>query len=417
MIPNSNPHHSPAHSRQKQYVWVLARFLNTAPQRLTVGLVLLIAAIVTGCQSSGIDAALDPTEIGPGTSPGPAQKLQKLGRGSTPISMVLPLSASGKLGETGRRMRDGAKLAMADLGNDLITLSIEDSRGDDTLARKLALRAASSGAKAVIGPVSYSATQQLSRLSGAKRPPILALAENFAGAPGVYAVRLTETDSAAAGAAAIAAKGSRKFVLLVAKSADAQAMEKRIANSLSIYGATLVVTVPFSPGPLDAQRAASDVAALVTAPDAVIVASGSGNPLPLVAALRDKGLLAGSAKLIGTSRWLDQSIQDPLLGGAYIAALDNTETGPITGRFKGMFGYEADVDVAYAYDMVALVAGITSAVGPDGLTARVLQNSTGFRGSTGIFRFRADGASEHSMPFYRIDGGTLKQITKSVSGF
>ena len=52
-----------------------------------------------------------------------------------------------------------------------------------------------------------------------------------------------KVDSAAAGAAAIAAKGSRKFVLLVAEGTDSAAVGKRVANSLSIHGATLVVTL------------------------------------------------------------------------------------------------------------------------------------------------------------------------------
>ena len=67
--------------------------------------------------------------------------------------------------------------------------------------------------------------------------------------------------------------------------------------------------------------------------------------------------------------------------------------------------------------MVALTAGIASAAGPKGMTRQVLENPTGFRGSTGLFRFRADGASERSMPFYQIKNGSLKQIEKSISGF
>ena len=67
--------------------------------------------------------------------------------------------------------------------------------------------------------------------------------------------------------------------------------------------------------------------------------------------------------------------------------------------------------------MVALTAGVASALGPKGMTRKVLENRTGFRGSTGLFRFRPDGASERSMPFYRIKNGSLKQIDKSISGF
>lgn len=348
---------------------------------------------------------------------GVAKKSMTLGSGTMKVAMLLPLSASGSLGEEGRKMRDAAQLAMADMGNDLITLTIEDTRGDDALARKMAVEAMGSGVKAVIGPAELPAARRLAQVSGTKRPPVLALAENFAGSPGVYSVRLSEADSAAAAAAALAAKGKRKFVLFVAEGPGSDAVAKRVENSLSIYGASLAVTMPYTTEGGGAEKAVSDMAALVERPDAVVVASGSGNPSAIVSPLKTKGILGKGAALVGTSRWLAHPLNDPLLEGAYVAALDIAETGPIATRFKATFNYDADVNVAYAYDMVALAAGIASAVGPRGLTRQVLENPTGFRGSTGLFRFRADGASERSMPFYQIRNGSLKQIEKSISGF
>lgn len=379
--------------------------------------------VLAACQS-GTDVAdvLDPGAVesgqtGSADAPGSAQKSMTLGKGNMKVAMLLPLSAAGSLGEEGRKMRDGAQLAMTDMGNDLITLTIEDTRGDGSLARKMAVEAMGSGAKAVIGPTELPAARQLAQVSGTKRPPVLALADNFAGSPGVYSVRLSEADSAAAAAAALADKGKRKFVLFVAAGAGSEAIAKRVENSLSIYGASLAVTMPYTTAAGGAEKAVSDMAALVDKPEAIIVASGNGSPSSIVSPLKTRGFLGKGVALIGTSRWLAHPLNDPLLDGAYIAALDHAETGPIATRFKATFNYEADVNVAYAYDMVALTAGIASAVGPKGLTREVLENPTGFRGSTGLFRFRADGASERSMPFYRISNGSLKQIDKSISGF
>ena len=384
----------------------------------------IVPALLIGlaaCQSGG-DVADDPgaaadNQTGGTETAAAAQKSMTLGKGSMKVAMLLPLSASGSLGEEGRKMRDGAQLAMADMGNDLITLTIEDTRGDGALAKKMTVEAMGSGAKAVIGPAELLAARQLAQVSGTKRPPVLALAENFAGSPGVYSVRLSEADSAAAAAAALAARGKRKFVLFVADGASSEAVAKRLENSLSIYGASLVVTMPYTVEGGGAEKAVSNMAALVDKPEAIVIASGGGNPSAIVSPLKSKGFLGKGVALIGTSRWLAQPLNDPLLDGAYIAALDHAETGPIATRFKATFHYDADVNVAYAYDMVALAAGIASAAGPKGMTRQVLENPTGFRGSTGLFRFRADGASERSMPFYQIKNGSLKQIEKSISGF
>ncbi|WP_378946086.1 ABC transporter substrate-binding protein [Mesorhizobium sp. ANAO-SY3R2] len=370
----------------------------------------------TDVLGSAVQDGAAPAENAPARS-GPAKSAETLGKGPVKVSMLLPLSASGAAGDRGRKMRDAAALAMADLGNELLTLSVEDTAGDDARARTLATGALSSGAKLVIGPAEQAAVRQLAAISGSNRPLVLALADNYAGAPGVYSVRLNEADSAAAGAAAIAAKGARKFVLFMAEGDDGKAIEKRVANSLSIYGASLAVALPFGPSSGGSDKAVADMAALVSNPEAIVIASGSANPAPLVAALKDKGMLGKSVKLVGSNRWLEHGIDDPVLQGAHIATLDSAEIGPIADRFRKTFNYEPDVNVAYGYDTVAFAAGIASALGPKGFTRQVIENPTGFRGSTGVFRFRGDGAGERAMPFFRIDKGKLKQVEKSTSGF
>lgn len=418
-------------------------------------LALAVAAAASGCQSkSGASDVLDPSAIAapagqagsaaaqqassatPGnpapaaqgagtatsaTSSGPTSAVAAkanltLGTGPTKVTMLLPLSAPGSTGENGRKMYDGARLAMADLGDKLLTLTIQDTRGDSGYAKDLAVKAITSGtAKVVVGPSELAAAQHLAKLSGSKRPPVLTLADNFAGGPGVYSVRLSEADSAAAGAAAIAGKGARKFVLMVPAGTDSSAVESRVANALSIYGATLAVTLPYSPTDGGA-KVVSDMGSLVEAPDAVVVACGDSSPAAVLAALKAKGIPGKAVTLIGTDRWLERPV-DPLYEGAYIATLDQSETGPIADRFKATYNYQPDVNVAYAYDMVALSAGIASAAGPDGFNKQVLENATGFRGSTGLFRFRSDGSSQRSMPFFKVEKGQLKLVEKSTAGF
>ncbi|MER9354792.1 ABC transporter substrate-binding protein [Mesorhizobium sp. M0514] len=388
----------------------------------TWAIVFAFAGMVSGCQSKGsVSDALDPAAIAApgapaaGTAASPAQATRSLGTGSTKVTMLLPLSAPGNAGENGRKMLDATKLAMADLGNVLLTVTVEDTMGDSAHASKLAVKAITTGATIVIGPVELAAAQHIAKLSGSKRPPVLALADNFAGGPGVYAVRLNEADSAAAGAAGLAAKGSKKFVLLVAAGANAGAVEKRVANSLSIYGATLAVTIPYPAGD-GGTKVVNDMGSLVEAPDAIIIASGDDNPAQILAALKTKGIPGKAIAVVGTNRWLEHPME-PLFEGSYIATLDPTETGPIADRFKTTYNYPADANVAYAYDMVALTAGIASSAGPDGFSKQVLENRSGFRGSTGLFRFRADGSSERSMPFYQVRKGALKLVAKSTSGY
>lgn len=397
------------------------RLGRAALMALALALPLGLGACQSDTSSEDVLGSASDGQIGPQNTSvakiGPAKSGESLGKGPVKVSMLLPLSAGGTAGDRGRRMRDAAALAMADLGNDLLTLNIEDTGGDETRARTLTTGALASGAKLVIGPSEQGAVRQLAAVSGANRPLVLALADNYAGAPGVYSVRLNEADSAAAGAAAIAAKGARKFVLFMAEGDAGKTIEKRVANSLSIYGASLAVALRFGPASGGSEKVVADMMALVDEPQAIVIASGSANPAPLVSALKAKGVLGKNVPLVGSTRWLEHGISDPALQGAYVATLDAAEIGPIADRFRKTYNYEPDVNVAYGYDTVALAAGIASAMGPKGFTKKVIENPTGFRGSTGVFRFRDDGAGERAMPFFRIENGKLKQIEKSTSGF
>jgi hypothetical protein len=403
--------------------------IGARPSRWSAGRTLAVAlvalSVLAACQSRNAGDVLDPAggaatvETNPPASAAPsspAPRAQTLGKGDTKVSMLLPLSASGSAGEKGRSMFDAAKLAMADLGNERLTLSIEDTRGNSKAASDLVVKAMASGAKVIIGPTELEAANHLAAISGPTRAPVLVLADNFAGAPGIYAMALNEADSAAAGAAAVAQKGKRKFVLFVARGGAAGAIERRVENGLSITGASIALTLPFDPS-AEAEKAAADMTATVSAPEGIVIATGDASPLPLLQALKARGFSADKLAVIGTARWLDLPLADPLYQGAYVAGLDQSETGPIADRFKATYGYPADVNAAYAYDSVALTAGIAAALGSKGFTRPVIESRTGFRGSTGVFRFRPDGASERTMSLYRIEKGAPRKIANAVAGY
>ena len=89
----------------------------------TWAIALAVAMTLSGCQSKGgVSEVLDPAAIAApagqngAAGAGPAQATQSLGTGSTKITMLLPLSAPGTSGENGRKMLDGAKLAMTEIG-------------------------------------------------------------------------------------------------------------------------------------------------------------------------------------------------------------------------------------------------------------------------------------------------------------
>lgn len=228
---------------------------------------------------------------------------------------------------------------------------------------------------------------------------------------------MNEADSAAAEAAAVANMGARKFALVVPEGAPGRLVERRVSNAVSDIGGSLAVTLRFGPASASPLKIAADLASLIDAPDAIVVALDQANPRALVSALKDHGVIKGDTRIIGTHRWLDHPLGDPIFNGVMIASLDSAEIGPVKQRFRQAYNRDADLNAAYAYDLVALASGLVSALGPNGFTSDVLEAPSGFRGSTGVFRFRSDGTSERSMPLFRLEKGQLRMVSKAVQAF
>lgn len=385
------------------------------PARLSAA---ALALFLAGCQSSqpvadALGSAAEQAQAEQAAQPAPqavsAKGTETLGKGLIRVALLLPLAASGPAGERAKKVRDGAALAMSDLGSDLLTLQIADTAGDEARATKLANEAISAGSRLLIGPSEPGAIVRLASMTGPSRPVVLSLSEHSAGSPGVYAMQLSEADSAAAGAGAVAAQGARKFVLIVAEGGSPKLIERRVANAVSAYGGSVAVTVTYRPSPEGAATAAKEAAALVSDPDAIVVATGGVNPALLVETLRQSGVLKGGVKLVGTNRWPDFKLDDPALQGAHMAVLEASDTAPLSARFRSSYGYEPDVNVAIGYDSVALAAGVASAMGPKGFTRQVFENPQGFRGSTGRFQFRSDGGADRSVAVYQLTGGKLRK--------
>lgn len=109
---------------------------------------------------------------------------------------------------------------------------------------------------------------------------------------------------------------------------------------------------------------------VASAPDAVVVA-GSFDPSGFAAAIRTKN---PKVKIIGNSSWSAPQAIDPALDGVVIADLDSVEMETVSARFRARFGRELTPLAAYAYDTIALSAGIAMATGRDGFIRAIIED-------------------------------------------
>lgn len=376
-----------------------------------LSLVLLLAA----CQSDGVENVLNPTAApaSPEQAATTTAAARTFGSGPVRIGVLLPLSATGVEGERARAALDAMALAATDLGGDVLTVSVRDTGGEQGRARKLATEEIGERAAILIGPSDIAGASEMSAIKGDKRPPFLLLAWSSGKARSTYSLPLHEADSAAAGIAAAAGEGRRAFALLVGDGPVAAEIEARATAAVLNNGGVVEAKARFggSPGSIDAAvKAVSDAE---TRPDAILVASAGRPAAPLLKALAAAGFRSGV--VIGTSGW---AAEDLAAGeGAMLASVDRTEMAPMIERFRQTYGREPRLDEAFAYDAMALSAGLARTAGERAFAPDTLHSPSGFRSSTGVFRLMPDGSVQRLLALHRVAGGRLKRVGPAPQAF
>jgi hypothetical protein len=373
----------------------LSGFRNALCRPKTVVLAAVLAAALAGCKTSG---TVDAIETGATAAPAtPASNVV----GTGPVAVAIFTDSVGAP-QLAADQRDGAALAVNQLAKDQITLTVYDAgpNGADIGADVKAAMAA--GAKLLIGPPSLASSPAWAKADPAKRPPaILLTAAPPKPVANAFWIVSSETDSATE-IASYAGNAGKKQMLVAASAPLPPAEVAQIKGAIDVAGGALlgVVTVP----------SANMNRELPPQADAVIVYGSV--PATILNPLREAGLRA-DAWVLGTSEWTSSAYVD----GAFFAAIDQNGFRHISGGFRTAYGRGLTSDAAYAFDAIAVAAGIVRAKGVEGMSAAALKSPTGFSGASGLFRFKNDGRVERRFAIYKAAAKTASVHDPAPTGF
>jgi hypothetical protein len=340
---------------------------------------------------------------------------QSYGSGPTTLAMLVPISSSAGEGRKARDFRDGAALAVNELGAGNVRLMVYDI-GAGQIAT-LTEKAAASGAKLIIGPPDSASVATIAALSPAQRPLVLSLAgQGPSKAEGVYTMVSDATDSALEAARVAIGAGRRSFVAVVPVG-TAEETRTRLSRGVAEAKGELVGVVIYGSA---GASLAGELAArkdLLAKADGVLIFGEGRDPAAVVAAIRSSSALKPGATLIGNLAWTSDNFSNPALEGAIVAMADQASLAQIAERYRAAWGRPVTMEAAYGYDAVAIAAGIVRHMGPDALTPAALTISSGFRGATGTFRLRPDGSVDRPLSLYRFKGGALELVDPAPQSF
>jgi ABC-type branched-subunit amino acid transport system substrate-binding protein len=369
---------------------------------------------LAGCQSADPEDALSSVVAGRAAPQGP--EIQTVGSGALSLAMLLPLGSSGMERNRAADYRDGAALAVRDLGLKQATLTIYDTKGVPTEVTRLGNVASSGGAKAIIGPTTYGDVSALAGMNISKSRVILALTADIpVGTDNVFAMMSDEANSAVAIGSYAVAAGKKNLIILKPEGFPDSSLI-RIKKGIEGDGGHILSTVDYpAQGGEVAPRIAKNTPAIGNA-DAILLLSGPDTEA-VADALRQGDLVTERRPLLGTVGWSKSAIVDKNTFGALLALPDEAGLRQIAKSFSVSYGRPPSVQAAYAYDATAIVLGIARVLGPEALTGQTLVSDKGFRGATGTFRFNKDGSIDRLLSIYVNRDGVLNRIKAARTSF
>lgn len=354
--------------------------------------VFVAAAALSACQSSQTSDVLS---LEPGQEDAvQAAAREVFGQGQTEIGLVLALN--GAFAGEARAIRNGAVLALEDLGGDQLKLTVADSPDNGSPAPPLAdvpVRA--------VGVFPASASAWLP--AGI---PAVVFAQNGAPAPAGAFTFMSSSDDTLVAAMAYAGAGKANAAVFAPQGYPAAQLEKRLSQAG--LKAQLVTYEP--------SQAASAIAERLTATPDLAGFTASDGQIPEIAALV-KQRSGGTLPLAGNSGWSGDLRRNALLEGAIIARPDTRNRRLISDRYRKRFGTPPAEMAYYGYDFIAMIAGIVRARGAGGLAREAFVSPSGFTGVTGSFRFRADGQVERLFEYVALQRNGVKKLHDAPAGF
>lgn len=373
-------------------------------RHIAFALVVAAAAAISGCQSAGTGDVLDLE--GAANVEAVAVTPEIVGKGETQVALAIPLSGSQAV--AGKEIRQGAELALDDLGAGKISLAFYDTAGTASRAKGAAQAITASGTKLAAVAADQAGLAAFSPQGAVS----LAFASNETPRPaGTFAFLPSASDSLVYGVRTALAARPGDIVLLIPETwpnAAAEALSTRIGQMGTTH------TVRYSGSRTSAQIAQQARKTIANA--TVIAFAGNEQKIAqIVTALRLPA--ENKPAIVGTMDWTNTLVSSASLDGALVPVPDKGNFELVAGRYQKKFGTQPTASALFAYDFVAVAAGIVRARGAEGLNRQTLTGNAGFRGATGAFRFRPDGRVERLYAINIIDKGQLKQLQKAAEGF
>ena len=328
------------------------------------------------------------------------------------IALLVPLTGSNA--GIGQSIANAANMAVLDTGGERIRVTVYDTAGGAAAA---AGKAIAEGNKLILGPLLAEDVRAAAEVGRRSRVPLIGFSNDVSVAGnGTYLLGFTPAQSVSRVVGYARSKGLVKFAALVPAGVYGQRAQTALARSVEEAGGSLVSVQSYDRNAGAIMGAISRINKAGAA-DAILIADSSRTAVQAIPIIR-RGPSA-SAKILGTELWnTEASLSSPTLNGAWFASVSDGVYTQMAAKYRTRFGMAPYRLSSLGYDAVLLATKVATnwKLGTP-FPLRALDDTGGFAGIDGPFRFNAYGVAERALEVQQVGPSGTTVVAPAPKGF
>ena len=379
---------------------------------LRLSILLITGLILASCQTGNLNLNSNSNQNPsvPTLTANPSGEI--FGQGPVRVALLIPQSAPGNGAIVAAEIRNGALMALEDFGLNTIQLVIKDTVGQPATAQTRASEAVGEGASIILGPVFSANVSAASAMTQPAGRPIMAFSSDSSVANrGVYLLSFTPQDDVQRIITYAASKGRRSIIAFLPSNAYGSVVEGTLRQVAGRSGISIIKIARYERSGEGIEAAVRDAATLYESADAIYIPEGGNVPSAILGSISRLRLPIRDKQILGSGLWESVKLGDRTLAGAIYPGRDTSKFENFSNRFEAKYGVKPGVNAALGHDAVTLTVELVRRNREKAFRSEVIENSNGFVGINGIFRFRKKGTAERGLAIYQITNG-LRQLVE-----
>jgi hypothetical protein len=344
--------------------------------------------------------------------------------GEVKVALLVP-GGSGQASDEllARSLENAARLAIADLGNTKITLTVYQTAGQPAQAGMMAKQAVAEGAQIILGPVFAQEANAAGLAVAGSGVNVLAFSNNpdIAG-NNVFILGPTFGNTAQRLVSYAVRSGKSKIMIVNDRNIAGELGRSAVQLGAAGAGATLVASTDYEFSQTGIVEAASRIGDLAksSGAQAIFLTADTAGALPMLSQLlKEQGLGGTASQFVGLTRWdiPAATLALPGIQGGWFAMPDPSRYGQYVSRYQAAYAEAPHPISALAYDGIAAIGALAGYTASGPITREDLTQAAGFVGVNGVFRLMPDGTNQRGLAVAQVQGGQIVVIEGAPVSF